>query len=664
MKPSPARLGSSAACWLLIAAFFSACRPVTVRPVTTLAERTKVAGALFSDALSGTAENALEHAGGAYATALFDPLAAFAQADLQTCIHDQPALAAALAEAAILNARQANGDAAQRLFYLQAAATAWDGLDARLGQADAGIADPLAHRLIELYNRAVGRWLDLLDGPESVTVGHHPLADGTLAFDIARMPGAWPSTYFDRLETAEGLEIEGVRQRYLRAGFGAAMIGVRTRAGRLLSKPSARGAAREEARARRDDQADHSPSRQEPPAQTESGERFLPPQGVAYPVTAIIAFGAPQPGRARQATLHLLDPAHHERFFVAEQPLALAADFTAPYAVALSQRRLDLIGYAGALRPQRFEAASGIFMLEPYDPNKIPVLMVHGLLSSPLAFAEITNGIWGDQHLRAGFQVWHYMYPTGLPFLWAANDLRSQLAELKATVDPQGEDEAWRDMVVIAHSMGGLVTRTLAAASGDHMWDAVFRVRPDELNIAADRRASLARIFYFERLPNLRRVIFLATPHRGVDSAGSILGKAVSFLIKLPREMRDLMREVISQDADVVEPSMRKVLKKGGPSSIRALRSSDPTILALAEMPPHPSIAVHSILGDRGRGDGPAGSDGYVPYSSAHLDDVASELIVPTGHAVYEHRQALAEIRRILHLHLEPTESAVVHETP
>lgn len=642
------------ASWALIAALFTACRPVTVRPVTTLAERAQQPGALSGDTLSGAAESALEHAGGPYAAALNEPLGAFAQADLRARIHHQPALAAALAETAILCARQASGDAPKRLFYLQAAATAWDGLDARLQQPDAGIADPLAHRLIELYNRSVGRWLDLLDGPLAVTAGHHPLADGTLAFDVARMPGAWPVAYFDRLETAEGLEIEGVRQRYLRSGFGAAMIGVREGDSRLSPKPSARIPAR----------ASVPPAESSGSSDRASSDRFLPPQGVAYPVTAVVAFAAPRLGEARRATLHLLDPANHERFFVAEQPLSLAADFTAPYAVALSQRRFDLLGYAGTLRPQRVEAASGVFMLEPYDPNKTPVLMVHGLLSSPLAFAEITNGIWGDPHLRAGFQVWHYMYPTGLPFLWAASDLRGQLAELQATVDPQGDDEAWRDMVVIAHSMGGLVTRTLAASSGDRMWDAVFRVPSEDLDISADRRQALERIFFFERLPNLRRVIFLATPHRGVDSAGSILGKAVSLLIKLPREMRDLMREVISQDADVVEPSMRKVLKRGGPSSIRALRSSDPTILALADLPPHPSVDVHSILGDRGRGDGAAGSDGYVPYRSAHLENVASELIVPTGHAVYEHAQALAEIRRILHHHLASTDHPDQQETP
>lgn len=601
---------------LLSGAVLTACRPIKVQPVTTPAARAEAAGTLATDGLSAQAENTLDHAGGAFSQALQAPFGAWDREDLAARIAADPALAAALAEVAILTAQDAGDETTARLFDLQAAITAWDGLMARFGDPEAGPADPLAWHLLMLYNRAVGRWLERFEHPSALADSGHTLAKGSLRVALAQGAHTWSASDFDHLQTADGLAIEGLRQRYVRPGLGAAMIGLRgRRAGMALA-------------------------------------RFMPARGIADPVTAVLVVRAPAAGQPRRATLHLLDPAHHQRFALAGRPLAVAADFTAPLALLLSQRRLDLLGYGGAIRPQRFEAKGGLFLLEPYDPDKTPVLMIHGLLSSPLAFAEITNDVWGDQHLRAGFQVWHFMYPTGLPYLWAASELRNQLAALRAAVDPKGDNPAWNDMVIIAHSMGGLVARTLATTSGDRLWRTVFRVPAAELDISAEHRQTLEEILVFKRLPQLHRVVFLATPHHGVQSAGSLAGKAVSFLIKLPRAMREVMRDVIRHDAQEVEPSMRRVLEKGGPSSVRALRASDPILRALAELPIDPAVTTHSILGDRGRGDGDRGSDGYVPYTSAHLPSASSELIVPSGHNVYEHPLALAEIRRILHRHL------------
>jgi hypothetical protein len=67
----------------------------------------------------------------------------------------------------------------------------------------------------------------------------------------------------------------------------------------------------------------------------------------------------------------------------------------------------------------------------------------------------------------------------------------------------------------------------------------------------------------------------------------------------------------------------------------------------------------NSIIGDRGRGDSPNGSDGVVPYRSAHLDSAQSEKIIPYGHGGYQSPEAINELVRILRLHVglkaEPT---------
>ena len=69
-------------------------------------------------------------------------------------------------------------------------------------------------------------------------------------------------------------------------------------------------------------------------------------------------------------------------------------------------------------------------MVEPYDPNKIPVLMVHGLWSSPMTWMEMFNDLLAYPDIRSNYQFWFYLYPTGEPFWYSANQLRSDLIEV------------------------------------------------------------------------------------------------------------------------------------------------------------------------------------------------------------------------------------------
>jgi hypothetical protein len=86
------------------------------------------------------------------------------------------------------------------------------------------------------------------------------------------------------------------------------------------------------------------------------------------------------------------------------------------------------------------------------------------------------------------------------------------------------------------------------------------------------------------------------------------------------------------------------------PTSIHGLSPSSRFQQALDRT--RPPVPTHSIIGDRGRGDGPAGSDGVVPYTSSHLASAESELVVPRGHGGIAHPRAVAELKRIIRLTL------------
>jgi pimeloyl-ACP methyl ester carboxylesterase len=104
---------------------------------------------------------------------------------------------------------------------------------------------------------------------------------------------------------------------------------------------------------------------------------------------------------------------------------------------------------AGMWAPYDFllNAGPGVYFLEPYDPARIPVLFVHGINGSPLNFTHLI------EHLdRTRFQPWVYYYPSGVRLGNVADHLAQTML---------GIDVRYRvpQLVVVAHSMGGLVSR-------------------------------------------------------------------------------------------------------------------------------------------------------------------------------------------------------------
>jgi hypothetical protein len=74
----------------------------------------------------------------------------------------------------------------------------------------------------------------------------------------------------------------------------------------------------------------------------------------------------------------------------------------------------------------------------------------------------------------------------------------------------------------------------------------------------------------------------------------------------------------------------------------------------LIELPVRPGVTAHSIVSVKGgEEEKEGGSDGVVKYESAHLEGVASELIVDSPHSCQSKPRVIEELLRILLLHLE-----------
>ncbi|HEY2840110.1 MAG TPA: alpha/beta fold hydrolase, partial [Pirellulales bacterium] len=297
-------------------------------------------------------------------------------------------------------------------------------------------------------------------------------------------------------------------------------------------------------------------------------------------------------------------------------------------------------------------------MLEPYVPGKIPVLMVHGLWSSPLTWMEMFNDLRSSKEIRDNYQFWFYEYPTGQPFWDSAAQLREDLVKARNTLDPNHAEPALDQMVLVGHSMGGLLSKLQIVDSGDEFWHTVSDEPLDRLNLPDDTKRDLAREFYFRPNPSVRRVITIATPHRGSKFANDTTRWLAQRMIALPKAIVRDEQQVYKDNPGVIhKPSPIQVV-----TSIDSLSPNVRLFPVMLNSPRPNWVRFHNIVGEvsqtswiakiAGRGD--EGTDGAVSYESAHLDNVDSEIIVPADHLnVHRHPLAVLEVRRILLLHLD-----------
>ncbi len=330
---------------------------------------------------------------------------------------------------------------------------------------------------------------------------------------------------------------------------------------------------------------------------------------------------------------------------------SLKIDNAAPItAMTLRGRHVARAGFRSMIDSAKMPVKTGIFLTEPYDPNKAVVLMVPGLQSTPFAFADLIKGLRRDPEVSAHFQVWTFLYGTGTPVLFNALQLRQELENTIRNLDPGDQDYATRHVVVLGHSMGGLTAHTLVSSSGEQVWNSLFVAPPQRLR--GDRKAirRFADGLHFRRNPRVVRAIFLATPHRGSNLAESWIGHFAASLIHLPTSLQTDIVGVLSANQDVVVPGAQAFEREMNFSSVHTLSPRDPALRGLADL----SIEVpfHSIIGQAHAGAVETSSDGVVPYPSSHLDGASSELVVRSGHNICENPGAQREVIRILRLEL------------
>jgi hypothetical protein len=327
----------------------------------------------------------------------------------------------------------------------------------------------------------------------------------------------------------------------------------------------------------------------------------------------------------------------------------LNVDYVSPITeMARRGRHVARAGFHNMVQPGAMPNGPGIYLAEPYDPNKIVLLMVPGLQSTPFAFVDLMKSIRLDAEVRDHVQVWTFLYATGTPVLFNALELRQQLSKTVAILDPHDHDFATGHIIVLGHSMGGLMAHTLVSSSAEKLWRALFAVPPRQLKGDKKTIRQLVDGLHFHHNPRVIGAIFAATPHRGSNLAESWIGRFAASLIRLPLDLQSDFMKVMSENPDAATPAAKAFHREMNFSSVHTLSPHDPALQALAHLPIE--VPFHSVLGQHSPGPVETSSDGVVPYSSAHLDHSASEIVVRSGHGVCENPEAQRQVLRILYL--------------
>jgi pimeloyl-ACP methyl ester carboxylesterase len=353
---------------------------------------------------------------------------------------------------------------------------------------------------------------------------------------------------------------------------------------------------------------------------------------VYVPVTAAIRFSD------QKAELEFVDPMKSERIALSRHTFPLAVDFSAPTALLIARERPERLGLSRVIDPQKYAATARLCQLQQYDPARTPVIFVHGLQETGASWTPMIDTLRNDPWIREHYQFWFFSYPSGYPYPFSAALLRRELDGVKRAFPDH------KRVVLIGHSMGGMICRLMITDAGDKIWRDYFSTPPAKTPLASDTRKLIEEALVFNHRPEVGSAIFISTPHRGSKFASGWIGRIGAGLVRTPQLFTSIYAS--TKPLLVADPAARRLNRM--PNSVDTLEPNDRFVQAVNKLPITRGIPYHSIMGDRGRGDTPNSSDGVVPYWSSHLEGARSELIVNSDHGAQYNPQAIREVARIL----------------
>ena len=545
--------------------------------------------------------------------------------------HNLDALHAAAEISYLASVQSKSHDAclAQEL-SLDAARFSWEYLTTTM--SDGRLVNPNEHphrETAEVYNTSVQELLRLVRSSDQYRLGNHlqlPISQRVIDFEIPHPSPGLTQDQLGEYRFVSDYEVKNLRNRHAAPGIGVPLIVKR--------------------------------------AKTQHPLEGYYAEGLSYPVTALVRFERGPTGAV--ARLELYDSRESDGVSVAGNFLPLETDLSTPLAWFLTDPKKSLLDTFAFFRTDKAAKLEGLYMVQPYDPNRIPVLMVHGIWSSPITWMEMFNDLQSDPTLRDKYQFWFYMYPTGQPLTFAAAGLRDRLKELRLKCDPMGQTPTLDQMVVVGHSMGGLMSYLMTVDSEDKLWNAMSKVPVDQFQTDEAVRNEIQRVFFFEADRSIDRIVTIAAPFNGSGYANTFTRWLTGSLVSLPNATSKLSQLIIRQNNQNLWDKMFAPR-----TSVDSLNKDSAVLRLVGQTSAPEDVHHHNIVGiSKGKSMSDL-TDGVVKFRSAHRKDVKSEIRVKAAHSdVHRHPETVAEVQRILLAHLQeiqsrnPTVKQVRHTQP
>ena len=389
-----------------------------------------------------------------------------------------------------------------------------------------------------------------------------PLVAGQIQFSSRHSELKFRSEEFDQFYVAYEYEVEGLTNLHGAFGIGVPMI-------LLRASPKVENQRK--------------------------GDQYLPKIRQTYGASAFLRLRSfmssmKEADAVVSAQVELYDPKNKSHIRIGDHLVPLESDFTTPLAYMVGHSEPPK-GIKGLFRVEAWTDRQGLYMLQPYETGKIPVVFVHGLMSSPMTWLQMLNNLMGDEEIREHYQFWFFMYPTGNPILYSAANLRDSLNTIHKVYDPDGGVPAMSQMVLVGHSMGGILSRLMVQKSSDTIWLAFSNVPVRDLNLSPEQQRLVEKVVFFEPLPFVTRAIFISAPHRGSDWADRQIGKLGSSLVKLPVNLLTSTAEVL---IDAGQPTDQTKLFINNidniPTGIDALSPNNPLNKIAVNLPIAPPL--------------------------------------------------------------------------
>ena len=522
----------------------------------------------------------------------------------------------ALAELSLQHAARSGS----REYYLAAAVYAYSLLFPAGAEPELSPIDPRIRVACDIYNRAVAHAFADAAGVVVPAAGDFALPFGSLAIEFDAASLDWGYLRLVDLRASSAYAVRGLRNRYRRAGIGAPLAAATT------------------------------------PRDSEHPLGDFVPSVVRVATTLVLRIDDPRAQLLTSqlhGTLELHATTEEPEIELDGRTLPLEAEPSVALASALVESaywKRELRGFLGDLVGA--EAPSALFGMEPHRPGRIPVVFVHGTHSSPARWADMVNDLASVSDIDLRYEFWFFRYGSGSPIPYSAMLLRRALIQTVDAFDPNGQDACLRQMIVVGHSQGGLLTKMTAIDAGSDLWDTLSDRPIEEAPFSDETRALVLEALFVEPLPFVARTIFIATPHRGSFLASSALARRLAArLIKMPSSVLEFGAELGGMSTD--DAAHFRFAR--GATSIDNMSPSHEFIQALASIPVAPSVAVNSIIPVKDDSSLEDADDGVVKYMSAHIEEAESELIVRSGHSTQSNPHTIEEMRRILTLHEQQT---------